>query len=71
MHDETPERQELEDILREFNKWDEVSDLDIYAIEKAINDERWDKKIINCIKKFLKIDIKKYVSVSRLQEKEK
>jgi len=35
----SPERQELENVLREVNKWDEVSDLDTYAIEKAINEE--------------------------------
>lgn len=35
----SPERQELENILREVNKWDEVSDLDAYAIEKAVNEK--------------------------------
>ena len=67
----SPEREELKNILREVNKWDEVSDLDTFAIEKAINEERWDKKIINKIKQFLNIEIKKYISVSKLQEREK
>jgi len=67
----SPEREELKNILREVNKWDEVSDLDTFALEKAINEERWDKKIINKIKQFLTIEIKKYISVSKLQEREK
>lgn len=67
----SPERQELEDVLRQVNKWDEVSDLDTFAIEKAINEERWDKKIIDKIKRFLKIEKRKSVSVSKLQDKEK
>lgn len=67
----SPERQELEDILRKVNKWDEVSELDTHAIEKIINGERWDKKIVNKIKKFLTVEVKKYVSLSRMQEREK
>ena len=49
----SPEREELIKILRDINKWDEVSDLDPYAIEKAINEARWDKKIVDKINKFL------------------
>ncbi len=67
----SPEREELGKILREVNKWEEVSGLDIYAIEKAVNEKRWDKKIISSIKKFLTIEVRKYVSVSKLQDKEK
>lgn len=67
----SPERQELEVILRQSNAWDDVSELDSYAVEKAINEERWDKKIIDRIRKFLTIEIRQYVSLSKLQEKEK
>ena len=66
-----PERKELEDALREANKWEEVSDLDPYSLEKAVNEERWDKKIINKIKGFLKLETKKSVSLSKLHEEEK
>ena len=68
---DSPEREELENTLREVKKWNEVSDLSTSAIEKAINEERWDKSIINKIKKFLKIEVKKSVSLSKLQDKEK
>lgn len=66
----SPERKELEGILREVNKWEEVVDLDVYAIEKAINESRWDKKIMDKIKKFLTIETKRSVSISKLQDKE-
>lgn len=65
------ERKELEQVLRDINKWDEVSDLDPYAIEKAINEAKWDKKIVKKIKKFLSIETKTSVSLSKLQDKEK
>jgi len=66
----SPERKELEGILREVNKWDEVSDLDIYAFEKVINESKWDKKILGRINKFLTIETKRSVSLSKLQDKE-
>jgi putative RecB family exonuclease len=65
------ERKELENILRDSGKWDEISDLDIHAMEKAISEERWDKKLIGKVKKFLTVEVKKYVSLSKSQEKEK
>ncbi len=64
------ERKKLEMVLKESDKWDEVSDIDARAVEKAINEERWDKRIINKIKEFLKIETKKSVSLSKLQNKE-
>ena len=67
----SPERKELENVLRDINKWDEVSDLDSYAIERAINEARWDKKVVDKIKKFLTIETKTSVSLSKLQDKEK
>lgn len=67
----TPERKELEEVIRESHKWDEVSTLDASALEKVVIEETWDKKIINKIKKFLSIENRKSVSLSKLQEKEK
>lgn len=67
----SPERKELEKVLRDINKWDEVCDLDPYALERAVNEAKWDKKITDKIKKFLSIETKTYVSLSRLQDKEK
>lgn len=65
------EWQELEKILRNTGKWDEISDLDMHAMEKYINEEHWEKKFISRIKKFLTIDVRKYVTLSKTQDKEK
>lgn len=65
------EREELSKALKEAGKWDEVADIDTYAVEKAVNESRWDKKIMTKIKGFLKIESKKSVSLSKLQDKEK
>ena len=67
----SPERKELEKALRDINKWDEVCDLDPYALEKAISEAKWDKKITDKIKKFLLIEVKTSVTLSKLQDKEK
>jgi hypothetical protein len=64
-------RKKLEDILRDANKWDEISTLDTHAMEQSIITNRWDKKLISKLKKLLTIDIKKHVSLSKIQEKEK
>lgn len=68
---DSDERKELEKILREADKWDEISELDTHAMGEAVIEERWDKKIINKIKKFLTIEVKKHVSLSKMKEKEK
>lgn len=63
-------RKELENILRDAGKWDELSDLDIYAMEKVIKDKAWDKTILDKIQKFFTIEIKKNVLISKLKDKE-
>ena len=65
------ERLELDGILRESGKWDEVSELDVHAIDKIIIEESWDKKLLQRVKKFFTIENKKNVSLSKSQEKEK
>ncbi len=62
------ERESLIKILHEINKWDEVSDIDVYAIEKIVNDSKWDSDLLEKIKKYLNIDVKKSVSLSKLKD---
>jgi len=40
-------------------------------MEKSIDEDRWDKKLVNKTKKFLTVDVRKYVSLSKVQDKEK
>lgn len=67
----SPERENLEKILHDVNKWDEVSGLDTHALERAITEADWDKKLVEKVKKFLTFETKTSVSLSKLQEKEK
>jgi putative RecB family exonuclease len=67
----SPERQKLEDILRDANKWDEISTLDTHAMEQSVIANRWDKKLVSKLKEFITIDVRKQVSLSKIQEKEK
>jgi len=65
------EREELETVLRAINKWNEVCELDIYVLEKIVNEDTWDAEIIDKIRKFIKIEVKNNVTLSKLQDKEK
>jgi putative RecB family exonuclease len=66
----SPERKELENILRQAGKWDEVCDLDIYAIEKIVNEGRWDKDITDKVKPFLEFETRTSVSLSKLRDRD-
>ncbi len=50
---------------------DEISRVDTNAIEKVVNEERWDKKIIDKIRKFLSIEKRKSVYLSKIRGEEK
>jgi len=59
------ERKVLEELLRQFNKLEEVSTLDTFALEKIIKEERWDRSILEKIRDFYKIEIAKTVSLGK------
>jgi len=67
----SPERKAFEDELKALDKWDEISTVDTNTIEKVVNEERWDKKIIDKIRKFLNIEKRKSVYLSKIREEEK
>lgn len=67
----SPEREKLEKMLHDVNKWEEVSGLDTHALERAIAEADWDKKLVDKVKKFLTFETKTSVTLSKLQDKEK
>lgn len=67
----SPEREKLEKMLHDVNKWEEVSGLDTHALERAITEAEWDKKLVDKVKKFLTFETRTSVTLSKLQEKEK
>jgi len=66
----TPEREELEGILKQEGKWDEISTLDSSALAEAVTEKRWDKKILSRIMKYLVIDRRTQIYLSKLREEE-
>ncbi len=67
----TPDRTELEEILRKSNKWNEVLELDTNALEKIVNEKSLETELLDKIMKYLKIENKKQLYLSKLTEPEK
>jgi len=67
----TPERGELEEILRKSKRWDELIELDTNALEKIVNEKSLDQEILDKIQKYLKIENKKQLYLSKVAESEK
>ena len=61
----SPERKALEEVLRQLHKLEEVSTLDIYALEKIIKEEKWDRTSLEKISDFYKIEAVKTVSLGK------
>ncbi|MFZ3089872.1 MAG: PD-(D/E)XK nuclease family protein [Nitrospirota bacterium] len=53
---DAPEREELNKIIKDAGLWDELSELDKKSLEEAIEAGRWDKKLMEKIKKFISIE---------------
>jgi len=67
----TEEREELENMLKKLKKWDEISTLDSFALNRIIIDEQWPKEILNKVKKFGKIEETPRISLSKRRDVEK
>lgn len=48
------ERKELEKIIKEIGKWEEVSNLDVFTLTKKIQKGEWEPEILEKIQRFLK-----------------
>lgn len=58
-------RKALEEMLRQFNKMEEVSTLDTHTLERIIKEGDWDEDILEKIKDFYKLETVKSVSLSK------
>jgi putative RecB family exonuclease len=63
-------RQELNNIIKQNGKWNEVSELDIYALARKVNEEQWPKTLIEKIKEFQNIETIKRVYLRKIKGKE-
>jgi putative RecB family exonuclease len=66
----TEEREKLIEVLKEFRKFSEVSELDTHALKKAIEEEEWDKELLNKIKKFVSIEKSERLHLGKKEDNE-
>jgi putative RecB family exonuclease len=62
------EREKLIEILKEARKFSEVSELDVYALQKIIKEQTWDKDILNKIKKFISVEKSERIHLGKKEE---
>jgi putative RecB family exonuclease len=61
------EREELEQLLKEHGKWDEVAQLDTSAINKIIMEKKWDDQILDVLKEYVKLEESKRLYLSKIK----
>lgn len=62
------DREELEKLLREQGKWDEIAQLDTSAINKIIQEKKWDDEILDELKQYVELDESKRLYLSKIKE---
>ena len=65
------ERQELDETIKEAGKWEEVSQLDTTALSNAVENNLWDKGLIDSVKQYGSIEASNSIHISKLKEAEK
>jgi len=61
------DREELEKLLREQGKWDDVVQLDTTAINKIIQEKKWDDEILDVLKEYVKLEESKRLYLSKIK----
>lgn len=62
------EREELIKVLKEFRKFSDVSDLDVHALKKAIEEGEWDKEVLNKVKKFVNVEKSERIHLGKKED---
>ncbi|MBI5374405.1 MAG: PD-(D/E)XK nuclease family protein [Candidatus Schekmanbacteria bacterium] len=65
-----PQRLEIEKIIRDSGKWNEVEGLDIPALKKIYLEKKWDASLIEKLTPFAELKTTTQVTSSKLKEKE-
>jgi putative RecB family exonuclease len=61
------ERTKLEEVIRRIDRWNEVSELDRYALLRKLKSQDWDQKTTEEIRKYLIIKDEKRIYPSKLR----
>jgi hypothetical protein len=62
------EREKLEEILRNYGKLEEVSQLDTAALGNKIQANEWESDVIEALQKYVELEKKKRLYVSKIQK---
>ncbi len=60
-------RSELNTIIKEAGIWEEISELDVYALNRKIKEENWSKELIKKIKEYQQIEKSKRINLSKIK----
>lgn len=64
----SPQREELEEVLQSFGKLQEVSQLDTAALGRILEEKTWDAKVLTAVGRFVEIERKKRLYLSQKKE---
>ncbi|MBI5253830.1 MAG: PD-(D/E)XK nuclease family protein [Euryarchaeota archaeon] len=67
---EEEERAELDALLKNAGKWMEVSDLNVYALARAMQRGGWSQELVKKIEKYQKLEEQYRLTLSALREEE-
>ena len=60
------ERLELDRMIKDSGKWDDVAKLDTAAINKIIQEQQWDIELIHALKAYVKFEESKRLYLSKI-----
>jgi hypothetical protein len=63
------ERERLEELLREYGKLEDVSQLDTTALGEIIREKQWEPKVLEALKKYVELEKKRRLYLSKMKEK--
>ena len=64
------ERRELIEVLKQYGKLEEVSQLDTSSLNKIILEKHWDEDLLEAIKRFVEVERSKRLYLSKLKNDE-
>lgn len=63
------QREKLKEVLRKYGKLDEVSQLDTNALGKIIQENEWEKELLDTLKNYVELEKSKRLYLSKMKEK--
>lgn len=63
-------RTKLDNLLKEAGRWQEISDLNVYALAKAMKSDAWGPELIKKVEEYQKMEESYRFTLSTLKEKE-